>query len=173
MKLLELFLSAPEAFWRHDVDVDLKASIHIAQVAQVAGISSTFYLMPRSNFYNLFSPEGSMIVNHLSSLGHRLGIHVDYQSGDVADTVVTDQLLIHVAYRELFDLDAVSFHMPPQEVLWKDFDTFENAYASRWRGHYVADSRGEWTDAKETALAQHVADGTPVQVNLHPEHWAS
>lgn len=160
-RLLDLFTQAPSAFWRHDVDVSLSAASKMAEMAQIGGVSSTFYLNPRSSFYNLFSSEGKATVAAIRDGGHKLGLHCDYRGGNLLNTVKGDQRLLAAMYDGVFS-DRVSFHMPPPSVLWRDFYWFENAYASRWKGRYLADSRGK-------ALNGNVTDD--MQVNLHPEHW--
>lgn len=157
--LLSLFRAAPNAFWRHDVDIDLTAAVSMARYAQVAGISSTFYLNPRSDFYNLFSRDGDYAINTILDCGHDIGLHCDYRDGDVPAVVKRDLELLEAA-----DVPTrkVSFHMPSPAVLWQDFLTFQSAYASKWKGRYLADSRGQELPRTPTD-----AD----QVNLHPEWW--
>jgi hypothetical protein len=165
-RLLRLFTQAPGAFWRHDVDVSLPAAERMARFAELAGVRSTFYLMPRSDTYNLFSCEGERTVATILETGHRLGLHCDYRAGSVTETVARDQRLLEAAYPGVFD-NVVSFHMPPACVIWRDYATFENAYASEWEGRYVADSRREFGPDKEALISDEM------QVNLHPEYWTT
>lgn len=162
-RLLRLFTSAPNAFWRHDVDVSLASAVKMARFAQVAGIQSTFYLNPRCEFYNLFSLEGARALDEIIGSGHRVGLHCDYRGGSVEEAVQRDWDLM-CADRPL-DSDAVSFHMPPVSVLWRDFDWFDSAYATRWKGRYVSDSRRVFGPEKGAMVAD------DMQINLHPEHW--
>lgn len=163
-KLLELFRAAPEAFWRHDVDIDLFAAVKMARFAQVAGISSTFYLNPRSDFYNLFSWQGKVAIDAIRDAGHDIGLHCDYREGSVRARVLDDlALLSHPCGGLGLPFGSkVSFHMPSDEVLWRDFDFCDNAYASKWKGHYLADSRGRDLPRSPT---------NEDQINLHPEWW--
>lgn len=163
--LLNLFTKAPAAFWRFDVDVSLEAAAKMGRFAQLAGARGTFYIMARGEFYNPFSPAGARAVSAIHNTGHGLGLHVDYRAGDVNDTVARDTALLDRAYPGLFDLAAVSFHMPPPEVLWHDFYGFVNAYGSQWEGRYVSDSRREWNAAKDAQV------NDDMQIALHSEHW--
>jgi hypothetical protein len=165
-RLLRLFTKAPGAFWRHDVDLSLAAAVKMARFAQIAGVSSTFYLNPRSDFYNLFSREGEETVLAIAGTGHRLGLHVDYRNGSVLRRVLSDRALVNAAYGPAFS-NAVSFHMPPTCVLWIDQSEFESAYASKWKDRYLSDSRREFGPGKENLVSD------DVQVALHPEHWFS
>jgi hypothetical protein len=165
-RLLRLFTKAPGAFWRHDVDVSLAAAVKMARFAEVAGVQSTFFLNPRCDFYNLFSREGEQAVEAIVDAGHKLGVHVDYRDGSVKDAVLRDLRLIVQGYPSaLQEPTRVSFHMPPQRVLWADFNGFDNAYGSRWEGRYLSDSRRAFGPVKEATVTD------DMQINLHPEHW--
>lgn len=173
-RLLRLFTKAPHAFWRHDVDVSLSAAVKMARFAQLAGVKGTYFLWPRSPYYNLFSREGAEAVDVILEAGHCVGLHVDYRNGSVYETVRRDTSLMMASYGYSvgrIDPTRVSFHMPPDCVLWRDFGGFESAYASKWEGRYLADSRGEFGPEKEARLDEMVADGGPIQLNLHSEHW--
>lgn len=172
-RLLSLFTSRPDAFWRHDVDVSMDAARMMARFAQLAGVSSTFYIMPRAEFYNPFSSEGAFLIEHIVKCGHRLGVHCDFRgttdknSPAIAASIAAygDWRLLDNAYPDVFE-EKVSFHMPPPEILWVDLPgPMENAYGVRWKDRYLSDSRGILGNEDVLAL-----EG-PVQVNLHPEHW--
>lgn len=163
--LLRLFTRAPRAFWRFDVDVSLEAAAKMARFAELAGVRGTFYVMARGEFYNPFSRAGAQAISAIHNAGHRLGVHVDYRGGDVSGK--RERLLLATAYPLLVDTSLVSYHMPGPEVLWRDFDGFENAYAARWEGRYVSDARREWDADKEARV------GDDMQIALHPEHWFS
>jgi len=163
-RLLRLYTAAPHAAWRHDVDVSLSAAQQMARFAELAGVQTTFYLMPRSDWYNLFGREGAHTLDVIAECGHRLGLHCDHREGSVVATVEADFALVDVAYPGVF-ARLVSFHAPSPSVLWRDFESFENSYARKWEGRYLSDSRAEWTEEKEALV------GDDMQIALHPEHW--
>jgi hypothetical protein len=165
-RLLRLFTQAPNAFWRFDVDLSLERALDMAQVCEIAGIRGTFYVMLRSPFYNLFSPEGRMVLERLEEYGQNVGLHVDHREPACPKQQVREDQLLAL-HGGLYPVNPrlVSFHMPPPGVMWRDFVAFENAYASRWRDRYLSDSRHEWSPEKESAVSD------SMQVNLHPEHW--
>ena len=158
-RLLQLFTSAPKAFWRHDVDISLDAAVRMARFAQVAGVQSTFYLAPRCPFYNLFSEEGWDAVWEIKRRGHRIGVHA------WDELWARDAKLFNAGYRDALtqpERPLVSFHMPDENVLWQEFSRCESAYAPEWEGRYLSDSRGR-------PITDPVTDD--MQINLHPEHW--
>lgn len=173
-RLLRLYTTAPNAFWRHDVDVNLDAATKMARFAQLAGVRATFAIMARGEFYNPFSYEGREAIFAIKECGHRLIPHVHYRvngPGSIYETVDEDRELWDIEYPGMFDHDLVCFHMPPREVLWQSYDGmighagFEHAHGPKWLGRYVSDSRREWTEEKEALVAD------DMQIALHPEHW--
>jgi hypothetical protein len=166
--LLRLYVTAPRAFWRHDVDVSLDAATKMARFAQLAGASATFAIMARGEFYIPFCLAGEDALREIHELGHRLVPHVHYRgNSDVRSTVDRDRALWETFVPGLFDLHFVAFHMPPAEVLWQDYPGFAHAHGAEWRDRYVSDSRREWTVEKEARVTN------DMQVALHPEHWFS
>ena len=63
---------------RHDVDLSLEAALAMAAVEADADVSSTYFLMTESVFYNLASTEGVSAIARLRELGHRVGLHAVY-----------------------------------------------------------------------------------------------
>ncbi|MGZ4395766.1 MAG: hypothetical protein ACXVZ2_10440, partial [Gaiellaceae bacterium] len=47
---------------RHDVDLSLDAALTMAELEAEAGAAATYFLMTRSEFYNLDSPSGAAAV---------------------------------------------------------------------------------------------------------------
>jgi hypothetical protein len=78
-------------FLRHDVDLSLDAALQMAELEAETGASATYFLMTRSVFYNLDSPEGTAAVERLRTLGHRVGLHAvhpDARRDDRFDPVI-------------------------------------------------------------------------------------
>ena len=62
---------------RHDIDLDLGKAVRLAELESDMGIAATYFFMMRTQHYNLLSCDGSAAVEHISSLGHHLGLHFD------------------------------------------------------------------------------------------------
>jgi hypothetical protein len=165
-RLLLLYTKAPQALWRHDVDVSLDAAARMARFAQLAGVKTTFCVMARGEFYNPFYGAGERALTEIVDAGQRICMHVDYRGdGDPRVAVERDWALWTLAYPGLIDDSFLAFHMPPLNVIWKDFEGFDHAHSSQWEGCYVSDSRREWSIEKEAR----VVNG--MQIALHPEYW--
>jgi hypothetical protein len=154
-RLDKLLTEASEyTFWRHDVDVSLFAALEMAEFEAERGISAIYYLFFDGNcpFYSAYSALET--GNRLRKLGHDVGIHVDERLSDLSDVQPGMQ---------------VSFHCPTEEVLWKDFNFIQSAYASHWEHRYVSDSGGKFSYGDP----EDVIYTGGWQVNLHPEWWFS
>jgi hypothetical protein len=84
----------------------------------------------------------------------------------VLQIVERDFALLDRFYPGTFRRD-VSFHAPPDCILWRELPGFRSTYAPRWRGRYIADSRGRF----DYGDPEDHMDGRALQLNLHPEHW--
>ncbi|MGZ4137714.1 MAG: hypothetical protein ACXVPX_09105, partial [Actinomycetota bacterium] len=80
------FDRAPEAgtiILRHDVDLSLDGALAVAEVEAQEGVWSTWFLMTRSVFYNLASPDGERTIARLRELGHRVAHHAVWPDVDL------------------------------------------------------------------------------------------
>src|SRR5215510_16309039 len=75
--------AAGDLLLRHDVDLSLDAALRLAELEAEAGAAATYFLMTRSVFYNLASPEGETMVARLRELGHRVGLHAVHPHVDL------------------------------------------------------------------------------------------
>src|SRR5262252_1433005 len=75
--------SAGDLILRHDVDLSLDGALAMAEVEADEGAWSTWFLMTRSVFYNLASPEGERAIARLRELGHRVGHHAMWPHVDL------------------------------------------------------------------------------------------
>lgn len=166
--------------WRHDVDLDLQAAREIAAVEHDEGVTSTYFLMLRSGFYNLFTRDGEQTVQALRRLGHRVGLHCDLglpRDAEVPETLVEDRVardfrLVDLMFGEgAFD-QVVSFHNPPAGVLRRSY-SFYSTYQPKFFGEiqYFSDSNRHFRSGEpEDFLARTTARG--LSILLHPILWA-
>lgn len=167
--------------WRHDVDVSMHRALRLAEIEHREGVIATYFLYPRSIFYNLLSTEVHALVRKIMELGHEIALHFDSTH---FDTALHGEDLTHAiaAERDLLHREfgvaptAVSFHlygvlanpMPDDDEL----AGLVNAYSRRLRETYgyVSDSNGLWLhrrlqDVLSNAQEEHL------QVLTHPEWW--
>jgi hypothetical protein len=147
---------AGDVLLRHDVDLSLDAAIALAELEAEAEASATYFLMTRSVFYNLASPEGEAALAQLRALGHRVGLHAVYPRAELDDR---------------FD-HVVAWHNPEAEFMSVSLDGAANAMEPRFfvPGRYRSDSNQSWREGcPHEALAR--GDFEWLQLLTHPEIW--
>jgi hypothetical protein len=136
---------------RHDVDFDLQRALEMAEFESKCGWRATYFILLRTEFYNLFSSSGSEAVNRILQLGHQIGLHFDatyYPPNPIllAEAVKSEAAILSNIMDS--DISRFSFHRPHPELLEKNFEVegFLNAYDDRFRTEtsYCSDSRGGW-----------------------------
>jgi hypothetical protein len=165
--------------WRHDCDVSLNRALRLAEIERDHSVTSTYFLNPHSEFYNLLEKEQTRIVRRIVSLGHRLGLHFDAAYYELESEVDLARLLSVEAklLTDWFDADisAFSFHNPTEFLLSCDKETYGglmNCYSRAFRltVPYCSDSSGYWRfDRLRDVL--HRAQDPCLQVLTHPEWW--
>jgi hypothetical protein len=154
------FDRAPEAgdlILRHDVDLSLDAALAVAEVEADAGVSSTWFLMTRSGFYNLASREGERAIGRLRELGGRVAHHAVWPDVDLDERFVP----------------VVAWHNPDPEYMSAPVEGAVNVMTPPWFDpeHYRSDSNGRW---RHGCPHEQLAAGAFewLQLLTHPEIWA-
>jgi hypothetical protein len=139
---------------RHDVDLSLDAALAVAEVEHELGVGATYFLMTRSEFYNLDSPSGEDAIEHLRRLGHRVGLHAVWP---------------HFDRDERFD-PVLAWHNPDPDYMREPVDGFVNAMEEPWADVYRSDSNQHW---RQGCPHEELAAGSfeRLQLLTHPEIW--
>jgi hypothetical protein len=153
-----LFDTPPEpatVILRHDVDLSLDAALAMAEVEAEAGAAATYFLMTRSEFYNLSSHSGEDALEHLRRFGHRVGLHAVWP---------------HVDRDDRFD-PVLAWHNPDPEYMREPVDGFVNVMEPPWADVYRSDSNRHW---RQGCPHEELAAGSfeRLQLLTHPEIWA-
>lgn len=164
---------------RHDVDFSLAAAVAMAEVEAGLGLSSTYFLLLRTEFYNVLSNAGLEAVRRLSLLGHEIGLHFDAalypQDAEQLEAAIAHEagLLQTIAGKKV---GVMSFHRPAAERIGER-DLWAgrlNAYGARFVRDigYCSDSRGAW---RHGAPLDHLAvkAGRAIQILVHPFWWTA
>ena len=151
------FDTAPEpatVILRHDVDLSLDAALRLAEVEADAGAAATYFLMTRSEFYNLDSQSGEDAVDRLRRLGHRVGLHAVWPYVDRDDR---------------FD-PVLAWHNPDPEYMREPVDGLVNVMEAPWADVYRSDSNRHW---RQGCPHEELAAGAfeRLQLLTHPEIW--
>jgi hypothetical protein len=148
---------AGDVLLRHDVDLSLDAALRLAELEAESQAAATYFLMTRSVFYNLASPEGEHAIERLRELGHSVGLHA---------------LHPHVDLDRRFD-PVVAWHNPDPEFINEPIDGAVNVMQAGYfdPGHYRSDSNQHW---RSGCPHEELAAGSFewLQLLTHPEIWA-
>ena len=149
--------SAGDLILRHDVDLSLEAAVALAEVEAEEGAWSTWFLMTRSNFYNLRSAAGEAATARLRELGGRVAHHAVWP---------------HVDLDGRFE-PTVAWHNPEPEYMQAEIEGAVNVMGAPFfdPDHYRSDSNQHW---RHGCPHEQLAAGAFewLQLLTHPEIWA-
>jgi hypothetical protein len=141
---------------RHDVDLSLEAALAMAELESELEAPATYFLMTRSEFYNLDAPSGVEAIERLRRLGHRVGQHAVYPQAD---------------HDARFD-PVLAWHNPDEEYMTAPVEGFVNTMQPGFFDpeHYRSDSNQRWRHG--CPHAELAAGGFEwLQLLVHPEIW--
>ncbi len=139
---------------RHDVDLSLEAALRMAELEADADAAATYFLMTRSEFYNLDSASGASAVERLRSLGHRVGLHAVWP---------------HIDRDGRFD-PVLAWHNPDPEYMRRPVEGLVNVMEAPWADVYRSDSNQHWRQGcPHEGLSAGAFEW--LQLLTHPEIW--
>lgn len=160
---------------RHDIDMSVEAAAPIAEAEAALGVRGVYFVLVRSELYNLFAPDSAAALRRIMDLGHEIGLHFDAALYGAAE-------LEMAAARECAMLEAfterpvrtISFHRPQRSLLGRDgaLAGRRHAYEPRFFRDmgYCSDSRGGWRHG-HPLTHDAVATGRALQLLTHPIWW--
>jgi hypothetical protein len=75
----------PYVILRQDVDYSLEVAVQMAAVNTEADVTGTFFVLLRSQIYNLLSHRGLDAVQKIAAFGQRVGLHAHYPADGAED----------------------------------------------------------------------------------------
>jgi hypothetical protein len=148
--------AAGDLFLRHDVDMSLDAAVLMAELEASEGMTATYFLMTRGDFYNLGGPVGRRTIARLRELGHRIGLHAVHPDAELDAR---------------FD-PVIAWHTPDPDFMTLPVDGALNVMQPPWfdPATYRSDSNQHWrSGCPRDELA---AGSFPfLQLLVHPEIW--
>lgn len=143
---------------RHDVDYDLQRVVKMAELEHEKGVSSTYFVLLTSDFYNLASKESEQIIKYLKKTGHSIGLHFDEKRYDILTEEWDKDKIIGLIQKEIKVLEeitegkisSVSMHRPSKKTLRSNLciPGIANSYGEEFFKNfkYLSDSRMCWRE---------------------------
>jgi hypothetical protein len=166
--------------WRHDCDMSLNRARAIAEIDAENGVSSTFFILPHSDFYNILELGQTKLIRDIAKLGHAIGLHLDVEYHSMTSAKFNIESAIARDRNLLEDIsetkiEVFSFHNPTPDVLKFQNDSYAdliNCYSKQILGtvSYGSDSNGYWRHEPIPQILQDL-DRTRLQILTHPEWW--
>lgn len=150
---------------RHDIDNSLDQAVRMAELEAEEGIRSTWFVLLRTDFYNVASKAGQNALLHIQSLGHEIGLHFDEASyisalepDEVIQNIVKEcSLLTALLGNSSFQkISSVSMHRPSRTTLDADYyipgivNSYGKAFFHDFK--YLSDSRRQWREPVEDII---------------------
>ncbi len=146
---------------RHDVDESIGKALKFALLEQARGISSTYFILMTSDFYNVASAKSREMLSEIIAAKHEIGLHFDETAYDLSDD---PQAIIHKIREEAERLSeltgvtvsTVSMHRPSEKTLEADLKIpgMINSYGREFfkEFKYISDSRRNWREPVEDII---------------------
>lgn len=162
---------------RHDIDMSLDAALPIAEIENALGLKAHYFVLVRTELYNLFSAAAQDALRRLSALGHEVGLHLDASLYDndpvqLQQAAAEECAVLEAATKA--DVGLISFHRPvkallgyPQTLAGR-IHTYQPRFYTQMG--YCSDSRGAWHHGHPL---DHLAvrEGRGLQLLTHPIWW--
>ena len=150
---------------RHDIDSSLDQAVRLAELEAEEGVRSTWFVLLRTDFYNIASKAGQDALLHIQSLGHEIGLHFDeaayepaLRPNEVIQNIIKEcELLFALLGGDSPPKNScVSMHRPSKATLDADYQIpgIVNSYGKTFFHDfkYLSDSRRQWREPVEDII---------------------
>ncbi|MBT5400313.1 UDP-N-acetylglucosamine 2-epimerase (non-hydrolyzing) [bacterium] len=165
---------------RHDIDLSLEKALMIAEIESKFRVTSTYFIMLRNDFYNIFSKQGTEIINNIVKFGHQIGLHFDCSAypqnltnKEFSQACLDECKVINEWFN--INIEIISYHRPGKVVMSGDCSishplhhTYMPLYTNKIS--YKSDSRGKWGHGHPLE-SQAFKDRKPLHILTHPIWW--
>lgn len=169
----------PHIILRHDVDMDLDRAVLLAEEEARMGVQSHYYVLLRTEMYNIFSARANAALHRLIELGHHVGLHFDAslypQDREVLEAAAERES--HILGELLGQrVETITFHRPAPQL-----QGLAGLFAGRLHGYdprffsdigYCSDSEGRWRFGHPLEHESILA-GRALQLVTHPIWWCA
>lgn len=164
---------------RHDIDMSLEYALPVAEIEHQLGITSCYFLLLTSEFYNPLTSKAQSAITKIRAFGHEIGLHFD-ASIYPKDFSIDDLSLAAEKECELLSqisrksVRYISFHRPVKALqgVGEGFAQRINTYEKRFfeTMGYCSDSQGAWRFGHPLDHSA-ILEGKQLQLLTHPIWW--
>lgn len=169
----------PHVIVRHDVDMDLDRAVMLAEEEARIGVQAHYYVLLRTEMYNIFSKRSNAALRRLMELGHQVGLHFD------ASLYPQDREILEAAAERECEIlgsllgkrvETITFHRPAPQL-----QGLAGLFAGRLHGYdprffsdigYCSDSEGRWRFG-HPLKHESIQAGRALQLVTHPIWWCA
>lgn len=140
---------------RHDIDNSLSQAVRMAELERDEGVSATYFVLIRTDFYNVASKCGLKALRQIQELGHEIGLHFDeaaYENQPPPEQIVQNIIKECGLLSALLEtrVSTVSMHRPSARTLEANLQIpgVVNSYGQVFFQDfkYLSDSRRRWRE---------------------------
>ena len=169
--------TAKRIYLRHDVDYSLEMALRLAQVNAELGVQGTFFVLLRSQVYNLLSAWSHDLVRQIHELGQHLALHAATRGlapDQIEATLRADFAFVKRNYSMLAPV--FSWHNPTADLL-RQFSAEQvahltNVYSARFIKDIAYFSDSNMRHSADDFL-DFIRSGqySTLQLLFHPLNW--
>jgi hypothetical protein len=162
---------------RHDVDFDIEKAYKMCNLEQEIGVTSTYFILVTSDFYNILSYKNKNIIKSMSSNGFEIGLHFDPAIyGDMNLNDMQKQAEIECSIIENIvgtKVDSISLHNPSIHNQYPMFEGYKNSYSKEFFNTdlYLSDSCKHFRGKNIFEFIKK-GESNLLQVLFHPIHFS-
>jgi hypothetical protein len=161
----------PIVILRHDIDFCVDAALKIAAIERKLGVSSTFFFMLNSPFYNIFSKRVYEQMVDIVLMGHTIAFHIDRVFCEMPSFAKKTHSLF-CQWLEFANKNIVSIHRPgcinpDNEIPEGCVSAYDIKYTQGMK--YFSDSGCRWREFPMES--KEFSERKNIQLLLHPIWW--
>lgn len=167
-------VSNNDVILRHDIDIALDPALKMAKIENKLDISSTFFVLFQSPFYNPFSISSSKIIREILDLGHRIGFHYDssaYKKNNLKpEEIIMKEIDVMNNYFDTSIKEIAAHNPTSNNKLEFILPEIINADSKKFKENrkYLSDSVQNW---REGAFSNYISEKN-LYILIHPIWWS-
>jgi hypothetical protein len=159
---------------RHDVDFSIDISLELAKLEMEHGISSTYFILLQSQYYNALSDLNIGKIKQFLKFGHEIGLHYDLsptKSDEQAlDMIVGEaKLLENLIDSKITSISPHNVSLTSKKITYDHLDFIDATDPKILNSvKYVSDSVQNWRNG---CMCNYIDNESKLIILTHPIWW--